>query len=340
MSERLDFSGDGFDETEQAPDIMVTTDGVRDYLKQIGRTPLLSAEQEVTFARQIEAGLIASDVLEARAGDDTEAFRRLAEKYDMTDEELAIDLETLSRLGEGAQSQMVQANLRLVVSVAKRYLSRGLEFQDLISEGNVGLVHAVEKFDYQKGFKFSTYATWWIRQAITRAIADKSRAVRIPVHVHEKMMKLTKTTAKLAADLGRQPTDEELAKELNLTTKKVAELREHRHSIMSLDMPLGEDGDVTIGDLVQDDNADSFDATIFDGQLAQALAEQLDGLEPRQAEIIKRRYGLDGHKQMTLEEIGDYLGVTRERVRQIQNNAMKQLRKNIGELKQFWHELE
>lgn len=348
MRENLAYNDDeftsenegAFDIPERAPEISVSTDGVRDYLRGLGRASLLRAEEEVVLSRQIEAGVVAQGVLDEYADGDEEIFDRLSKRHGLTDAEMKIDLRTLAAEGERARQQMIQANLRLVVSIAKRYRFSDLEFLDLVSEGNVGLVHAVEKFDYTKGFKFSTYATWWIRQAITRAIADKGRAVRIPVHMHEKMNKLLRKRSEMQVNLGRVPTDEELAIELSLTPKLIRTLLGYGRSTVSLDTPLTEEGDTLLGDVLPATDTVSPTEGVFDAQLAQAVGQVLKQLPEREAEVVKLRFGIGGDKPMTLDEIGACFGLTRERIRQIEKKAMDKLRKNSGQLKAFREELE
>lgn len=329
-----------YEAPERAPEIMVSTDGVRDYLRGIGRVSLLRAEEEVHLSRQIEAGVVAEGVLGEYADGDRATFDRLSAKHGLTDGELEIDLHTLAGEGERARQQMIQANLRLVVSIAKRYRMSDMELLDLVSEGNVGLVHAVEKFDYTKGFKFSTYATWWIRQAITRAIADKGRAVRIPVHMHEKVNKLVRKRGEMQTNLGRVPTDEELAIELSLTPKLVRTLLSYSKSTMSLDMPVNEEGDTVFGDLLPATDTVSPTEEVFGVQLAAAIDGVLGQLTVREAEVVKYRFGIGIDKPMTLDEIGACFDLTRERIRQIEKKAMEKLRKNPGQLKAFREELE
>jgi RNA polymerase primary sigma factor len=288
-----------------------TADPVKDYLKQIGKVPLLNAEQEVELAKRIEAGLFAEDKL--AAGD------KLAPK-------LKRELEIIAEDGRWAKNHLLEANLRLVVSLAKRYTGRGMLFLDLIQEGNLGLIRAVEKFDYTKGFKFSTYATWWIRQAITRAMADQARTIRIPVHMVEVINKLARVQRQMLQDLGREPTPEELAKELDMTPEKVIEVQKYGREPISLHTPLGEDGDSEFGDLIEDSEAvvpaDAVSFTLLQEQLHSVL----DTLSEREAGVVSMRFGLTDGQPKTLDEIGKVYGVTRERIRQIESKTMSKLR--------------
>ncbi|MFR9724581.1 RNA polymerase sigma factor [Streptomyces sp. MS19] len=288
-----------------------TADPVKDYLKQIGKVPLLNAEQEVELAKRIEAGLFAEDKL---AGSD-----KIAPK-------LRRELEIISEDGRRAKNHLLEANLRLVVSLAKRYTGRGMLFLDLIQEGNLGLIRAVEKFDYTKGYKFSTYATWWIRQAITRAMADQARTIRIPVHMVEVINKLARVQRQMLQDLGREPTPEELAKELDMTPEKVVEVQKYGREPISLHTPLGEDGDSEFGDLIEDSEAvvpaDAVSFTLLQEQLHSVL----DTLSEREAGVVSMRFGLTDGQPKTLDEIGKVYGVTRERIRQIESKTMSKLR--------------
>ncbi|WP_435260274.1 RNA polymerase sigma factor [Streptomyces sp. 1222.5] len=289
----------------------VTADPVKDYLKQIGKVPLLNAEQEVELAKRIEAGLFAEDKL-ANAD-------KLAPK-------LKRELEIIAEDGRRAKNHLLEANLRLVVSLAKRYTGRGMLFLDLIQEGNLGLIRAVEKFDYTKGYKFSTYATWWIRQAITRAMADQARTIRIPVHMVEVINKLARVQRQMLQDLGREPTPEELAKELDMTPEKVIEVQKYGREPISLHTPLGEDGDSEFGDLIEDSEAvvpaDAVSFTLLQEQLHSVL----DTLSEREAGVVSMRFGLTDGQPKTLDEIGKVYGVTRERIRQIESKTMSKLR--------------
>ncbi|WP_026461009.1 RNA polymerase sigma factor [Schaalia suimastitidis] len=289
-----------------------TADPVKDYLKQIGKVSLLNAEQEVDLARRIEAGLYAEYKLKHNAEEMTSKERR--------------ELHFLSQDGQQAKNHLLEANLRLVVSLAKRYTGRGMQFLDLIQEGNLGLIRAVEKFDYTKGYKFSTYATWWIRQAITRAMADQARTIRIPVHMVEVINKLARVQRQMLQDLGREPTPEELAKELDMTAEKVVEVQKYGREPISLHTPLGEDGDSEFGDLIEDSEAivpaDAVSFTLLQEQLHRVL----DTLSEREAGVVSMRFGLGDGQPKTLDEIGKVYGVTRERIRQIESKTMSKLR--------------
>lgn len=288
-----------------------TADPVKDYLKQIGKVALLNAQEEVELAKRIEAGLFAQHILDEGGIDDFK-YRR--------------ELEIIARDGHAAKNHLLEANLRLVVSLAKRYTGRGMLFLDLIQEGNLGLVRAVEKFDYAKGYKFSTYATWWIRQAITRAMADQARTIRIPVHMVEVINKLARVQRQMLQDLGREPTVEELAKELDMTEEKVIEVQKYGREPISLHTPLGEDGDSEFGDLIEDSEAvvpaDAVGFTLLQEQLHQVL----DTLSEREAGVVSMRFGLTDGQPKTLDEIGKVYGVTRERIRQIESKTMSKLR--------------
>ncbi|WP_242906137.1 RNA polymerase sigma factor [Actinomadura terrae] len=289
-----------------------TADPVKDYLKQIGKVPLLNAEQEVELAKRIEAGLFAEE--------------RLAADGPAMSEEDTEDFEWIAEDGRRAKNHLLEANLRLVVSLAKRYTGRGMLFLDLIQEGNLGLIRAVEKFDYTKGYKFSTYATWWIRQAITRAMADQARTIRIPVHMVEVINKLARVQRQMLQDLGREPTPEELAKELDMTPEKVVEVQKYGREPISLHTPLGEDGDSEFGDLIEDSEAivpaDAVSFTLLQEQLHSVL----DTLSEREAGVVSMRFGLTDGQPKTLDEIGKVYGVTRERIRQIESKTMSKLR--------------
>ncbi|HEY0775478.1 MAG TPA: RNA polymerase sigma factor [Nocardioidaceae bacterium] len=288
-----------------------TADPVKDYLKQIGKVPLLNAEMEVELAKRIEAGLFSEEKLASGA--------KLSEKA-------REELEWISEDGRRAKNHLLEANLRLVVSLAKRYTGRGMLFLDLIQEGNLGLIRAVEKFDYTKGYKFSTYATWWIRQAITRAMADQARTIRIPVHMVEVINKLARVQRQMLQDLGREPTPEELAKELDMTPEKVIEVQKYGREPISLHTPLGEDGDSEFGDLIEDSEAivpaDAVSFTLLQEQLHAVL----DTLSEREAGVVSMRFGLTDGQPKTLDEIGKVYGVTRERIRQIESKTMSKLR--------------
>jgi len=288
-----------------------TADPVKDYLKQIGKVALLNAEQEVELAKRIEAGLFA----EERLGSN-----------DSIDQKLKRELWWIAQDGKKAKNHLLEANLRLVVSLAKRYTGRGMLFLDLIQEGNLGLIRAVEKFDYTKGYKFSTYATWWIRQAITRAMADQARTIRIPVHMVEVINKLARVQRQMLQDLGREPTPEELARELDMTPEKVVEVQKYGREPISLHTPLGEDGDSEFGDLIEDSEAvvpaDAVSFTLLQEQLHSVL----DTLSEREAGVVAMRFGLTDGQPKTLDEIGKVYGVTRERIRQIESKTMSKLR--------------
>jgi RNA polymerase sigma factor RpoD-like protein len=288
-----------------------TADPVKDYLKQIGRVALLNAELEVELATRVEAGLFAEEKL-------------LNEKK--LDKKLKRELEFIVEDGKRAKNHLLEANLRLVVSLAKRYTGRGMLFLDLIQEGNLGLIRAVEKFDYTKGYKFSTYATWWIRQAITRAMADQARTIRIPVHMVEVINKLARVQRQMLQDLGREPTPEELAKELDMTPEKVVEVQKYGREPISLHTPLGEEGDSEFGDLIEDSEAIKPEESVTFTILQEQLMQVLGGLTSRESEVIKARYGLTDGQPKTLDEIGKVHGVTRERIRQIESKTMSKLR--------------
>ncbi|HEX8511279.1 MAG TPA: RNA polymerase sigma factor [Propionibacteriaceae bacterium] len=289
-----------------------TADPVKDYLKQIGKVALLNAEQEVELAKRIEAGLFADEKI------NDEKSKIKAAQIE--------DFDWIAEDGRRAKNHLLEANLRLVVSLAKRYTGRGMLFLDLIQEGNLGLIRAVEKFDYTKGYKFSTYATWWIRQAITRAMADQARTIRIPVHMVEVINKLARVQRQMLQDLGREPTPEELAKELDMTPEKVVEVQKYGREPISLHTPLGEDGDSEFGDLIEDSEAvvpaDAVSFTLLQEQ----LHDVLDTLSEREAGVVSMRFGLTDGQPKTLDEIGKVYGVTRERIRQIESKTMSKLR--------------
>ena len=289
-----------------------TADPVKDYLKQIGKVALLNAAQEVELAKRIEAGLYAEHLLGTQGNDLEAKYRR--------------ELHRIAQDGQRAKNHLLEANLRLVVSLAKRYTGRGMLFLDLIQEGNLGLIRAVEKFDYTKGYKFSTYATWWIRQAITRAMADQARTIRIPVHMVEVINKLARVQRQMLQDLGREPTPEELAVELDMTPEKVVEVQKYGREPISLHTPLGEDGDSEFGDLIEDSEAvvpaDAVSFTLLQEQLHAVL----DTLSEREAGVVSMRFGLTDGQPKTLDEIGKVYGVTRERIRQIESKTMSKLR--------------
>ena len=304
------------DDEDDAPAQQVVTAGatadpVKDYLKQIGKVALLNAEQEVELAKRIEAGLFAEE--------------RMA-SGEIADQKLKRELWWIAQDGKKAKNHLLEANLRLVVSLAKRYTGRGMLFLDLIQEGNLGLIRAVEKFDYTKGYKFSTYATWWIRQAITRAMADQARTIRIPVHMVEVINKLARVQRQMLQDLGREPTPEELARELDMTPEKVVEVQKYGREPISLHTPLGEDGDSEFGDLIEDSEAvvpaDAVSFTLLQEQLHSVL----DTLSEREAGVVAMRFGLTDGQPKTLDEIGKVYGVTRERIRQIESKTMSKLR--------------
>jgi RNA polymerase primary sigma factor len=289
-----------------------TADPVKDYLKQIGKVPLLNAEQEVELAKRIEAGLFAEEKLGTGTGGMTPDQR--------------LDMEWIAEDGRRAKNHLLEANLRLVVSLAKRYTGRGMLFLDLIQEGNLGLIRAVEKFDYTKGYKFSTYATWWIRQAITRAMADQARTIRIPVHMVEVINKLARVQRQMLQDLGREPTPEELAAELDMTPEKVIEVQKYGREPISLHTPLGEDGDSEFGDLIEDSEAIQPGEAVSFTLLQEQLHSVLDTLSEREAGVVSMRFGLTDGQPKTLDEIGKVYGVTRERIRQIESKTMSKLR--------------
>ena len=302
---------DDTDEPEQQ--VMVagaTADPVKDYLKQIGKVALLNAEQEVTLAKRIEAGLFADESI-------TDGTVKSADLD---------DYEWIAEDGKRAKNHLLEANLRLVVSLAKRYTGRGMLFLDLIQEGNLGLIRAVEKFDYSKGYKFSTYATWWIKQAITRAMADQARTIRIPVHMVEVINKLARVQRQMLQDLGREPTPEELAKELDMTAEKVVEVQKYGREPISLHTPLGEDGDSEFGDLIEDSEAVVPAEAVNFTLLQEQLHDVLDTLSEREAGVVSMRFGLTDGQPKTLDEIGKVYGVTRERIRQIESKTMSKLR--------------
>ena len=296
-------------------ELTASADSVRAYLKQIGKVALLNAEEEVELAKRIEAGLYAA-----------ERLRRAIEAGEKVSPQMRRDLRWIVRDGERAKNHLLEANLRLVVSLAKRYTGRGMAFLDLIQEGNLGLIRAVEKFDYTKGYKFSTYATWWIRQAITRAMADQARTIRIPVHMVEVINKLGRIQRELLQDLGREPTPEELAKEMDITPEKVLEIQQYAREPISLDQTIGDEGDSQLGDFIEDSEAvvavDAVSFTLLQDQLQSVLAT----LSEREAGVVRLRFGLTDGQPRTLDEIGQVYGVTRERIRQIESKTMSKLR--------------
>ena len=289
-----------------------TADPVKDYLKQIGRVPLLNAEQEVELAKRIEAGLFAEEKLAAAGG--------------VLRADQSIDLVQVIEDGRRAKDHLVEANLRLVVSLARRYAGHGMLFLDLIQEGNLGLIRGVEKFDYTKGYKFSTYATWWIRQAITRAMADQARTIRLPAHVVEVINKLARLRRRMLQDLGREPTPDELAVELDMSPEKVIEVQKYGREPISLHTPLGEDGDSEFGDLIEDSEAIQPGEAVSFTLLQEQLHSVLDTLSEREAGVVSMRFGLTDGQPKTLDEIGKVYGVTRERIRQIESKTMSKLR--------------
>jgi RNA polymerase primary sigma factor len=296
-------------------EMTASADSVRAYLKQIGKVALLNAEEEVDLAKRIEAGLYAA-----------ERLRQAEENGEKLSTQMRRDLRWIVRDGERAKNHLLEANLRLVVSLAKRYTGRGMAFLDLIQEGNLGLIRAVEKFDYTKGYKFSTYATWWIRQAITRAMADQARTIRIPVHMVEVINKLGRIQRELLQDLGREPTPEELAKEMDITPDKVLEIQQYAREPISLDQTIGDEGDSQLGDFIEDSEAvvavDAVSFTLLQDQLQSVLQT----LSEREAGVVKLRFGLTDGQPRTLDEIGQVYGVTRERIRQIESKTMSKLR--------------
>ncbi len=294
---------------------MLTGDPVRMYLKEIGKVPLLTAAEEIDLAMKIEAGVAATEQLEKDDAGEIELDRRERRR-----------LGRIEQLGLDAKQQLIEANLRLVVSIAKRYVGRGMLFLDLIQEGNLGLIRAVEKFDYKKGFKFSTYATWWIRQAITRAIADQARTIRIPVHMVETINKLVRIQRQLLQEKGREPTPEEIGEQMGLTAERVREIQKISQEPASLETPIGEEEDSQLGDFIEDDSAVvPPDAASF-SMLQELLGKVLDGLAERERKVISLRFGLEDGHQRTLEEVGREFGVTRERIRQIESKTLAKLR--------------
>ncbi len=316
-----DFTWDEEEESEalrqarKDAEMTASADSVRAYLKQIGKVALLNAEEEVDLAKRIEAGLYGA-----------ERMRIAAESNEKLPLQSRRDLNWIIRDGERAKNHLLEANLRLVVSLAKRYTGRGMAFLDLIQEGNLGLIRAVEKFDYTKGYKFSTYATWWIRQAITRAMADQARTIRIPVHMVEVINKLGRIQRELLQDLGREPTPEELAKEMDITPDKVLEIQQYAREPISLDQTIGDEGDSQLGDFIEDSEAivavDAVSFTLLQDQLQSVLQT----LSEREAGVVKLRFGLTDGQPRTLDEIGQVYGVTRERIRQIESKTMSKLR--------------
>ncbi len=320
-AEGAEFTWDEEEESEalrqarKDAEMTASADSVRAYLKQIGKVALLNAEEEVDLAKRIEAGLYAA-----------ERLRQAEEAGEKLVLQVRRDLRWIVRDGERAKNHLLEANLRLVVSLAKRYTGRGMAFLDLIQEGNLGLIRAVEKFDYTKGYKFSTYATWWIRQAITRAMADQARTIRIPVHMVEVINKLGRIQRELLQDLGREPTPEELAKEMDITPDKVLEIQQYAREPISLDQTIGDEGDSQLGDFIEDSEAvvavDAVSFTLLQDQLQSVLQT----LSEREAGVVKLRFGLTDGQPRTLDEIGQVYGVTRERIRQIESKTMSKLR--------------
>jgi RNA polymerase primary sigma factor len=296
----------------RAAAVGATADSVRDYLKQIGRVRLLNARQEVELAKRIEAGVFAD--------------HKLAEGSRDLPADAQIGLERVAEDGRRAKSHLVEANLRLVVSLARRYTGHGMLFLDLVQEGNLGLIRGVEKFDYTKGYKFSTYATWWIRQAITRAMADQSRTIRLPAHVAEALGKLARVRRQMLQDLGREPTPQELAAELDMTPARVIEVQKYGREPVSLNTPLGEDGDSEFGDLIEDSEAIEPGEAVSFILLQEQVHSVLGTLSEREAGVVSMRFGLTDGQPKTLDEIGKVYGVTRERIRQIESNTMSKLR--------------
>jgi RNA polymerase primary sigma factor len=317
-SEDFDWDDEESEALRQArkdAELTASADSVRAYLKQIGKVPLLNAEQEVELAKRIEAGLYAA-----------ERLRQAEESGEKLSTQVRRDLQWVARDGERAKNHLLEANLRLVVSLAKRYTGRGMAFLDLIQEGNLGLIRAVEKFDYTKGYKFSTYATWWIRQAITRAMADQARTIRIPVHMVEVINKLGRIQRELLQDLGREPTPEELAKEMDISPEKVLEIQQYAREPISLDQTIGDEGDSQLGDFIEDSEAVvAVDAVSF-SLLQDQLQQVLQTLSEREAGVVRLRFGLTDGQPRTLDEIGQVYGVTRERIRQIESKTMSKLR--------------
>ena len=310
-----DEDSEALKQARKDAEMTASADSVRAYLKQIGKVPLLNAAQEVELAKRIEAGLYA-----------VERLRQAKEAGEELTTQIRRDLEWVTRDGERAKNHLLAANLRLVVSLAKRYTGRGMAFLDLIQEGNLGLIRAVEKFDYTKGFKFSTYATWWIRQAITRAMADQARTIRIPVHMVEVINKLGRIQRELLQDLGREPAPEELAREMDISPEKVLEIQQYAREPISLDQTIGDEGDSQLGDFIEDSEAvvavDAVSFSLLQGQLQQVLQT----LSEREAGVVRLRFGLTDGQPRTLDEIGQVYGVTRERIRQIESKTMSKLR--------------
>ncbi len=305
-----------YDDDESAIDAFpgtaqVSVDPLRDYLQRIGRARLLTAEEEVSLARRVEVGVLAGERLSKQPQLDGKSTRELL---------------WLTRDGDAAYQQFVCANLRLVVSIAKRYAGRGLPIMDVIQEGNLGLVRAVEKFDYTIGNKFSTYATWWIRQSILRGIADSSRIIRIPVHTVEKMDKLDRVRRDLMNELGRTPTLEEVADSAQVTVAEVIKLAKSNHETISFGVPIGDDGTTELGDLIEDTDTPQPHESVEIGLRHDDIRRRLDALPPRDATVIRLRFGLEGRQALTLDEVGELYGITRERVRQLETRSLRRLR--------------
>jgi RNA polymerase primary sigma factor len=313
----LNLTDEEADDKTEVPAVLAaipgaTADPVKDYLKQIGRIPLLTAEQEVEIARRIEAGLFATELLATDA--------------DRLPSDMRAELEWIAEDGRNARNHLLEANLRLVVSLAKRYTGRGMAFLDLIQEGNLGLIRAVEKFDYTKGYKFSTYATWWIKQAVTRAMADQARTIRIPVHIVEVINKIARLNRQMLQDLGHEPSAEELAVELEMTSERVIEVQKYGREPISLQSPLGIEGDSEFGDLIEDSEATTPEDAVTFSLLQEQLRTVLGALTEREAGVVTMRFGLADGRPRTLDEIGKVYGVTRERIRQIETKTMGKLR--------------
>nr|WP_330376216.1 RNA polymerase sigma factor RpoD [Butyrivibrio sp. AE3004] len=308
------------------PDGISIEDPVRMYLKEIGKVPLLTADQEINLAQQMEDGMMAERIMEAGGADKVDVKEEEQDAYERVKDLDEKELKNVSFMGNEAKKRLAEANLRLVVSIAKRYVGRGMLFLDLIQEGNLGLIKAVEKFDFRKGFKFSTYATWWIRQAITRAIADQARTIRIPVHMVETINKLIRISRQLLQELGREPTPEEIAKEMGIPVERVREILKISQEPVSLETPIGEEEDSHLGDFIQDDNVPvPADAAAFT-LLKEQLVEVLGTLTEREQKVLRLRFGLDDGRARTLEEVGKEFNVTRERIRQIEAKALRKLR--------------
>ena len=313
MDEIVDIEEEELVDPNSLVDNFSIDDPVRMYLKEIGKVPLLNPDEETELAQKMSAGNLATEQL-AELGEDT------------FPEETLKEMKAMIKQGEKAKQKLAEANLRLVVSIAKRYVGRGMLFLDLIQEGNLGLIKAVEKFDYTKGYKFSTYATWWIRQAITRAIADQARTIRVPVHMVEVINKATRCNRKLVQELGREPTVEEIAAELGLPVEKIIEANRTAADTLSLDTPVGDEEDTSIGSFVEDERTPGPADATSNALLAEALKEILDTLTEREADVLKMRFGMYDGRTHTLEEVGQIFGVTRERIRQIENKAIRKLR--------------